>query len=296
MVEAELWLFVLISSLSYMTPILLATIGEIITERSGIVNVGIEGILLSSAFASVATSFFSGSMLLGVLAGTLAGALLGALFGLFAVYLRADQIIAGLAINMASYGFTVLGLIAIWGHHGASPRVEGQLPYFSIGQSTVPLLTLLAILIAVLSWFFLFRTRTGLALRACGEEPRAADAMGVNTYRYRIAATTLGGTLAGLGGAFLALEIAGVFTRGMSAGMGFIALANVAFSGWNPLPAVFGAYVFGFLSAAADALQQEVGYAYLLKTLPYLGTLAVTVLTARRSRAPLRLGVPYARE
>lgn len=296
MVEAELWLFVALSSISYMTPILLATVGEIIAERSGVVNIGVEGILLSSAFVSVAVAFFSGSMWLGILAGALLGALAGALFGFFAVYLRADQIIAGLALNMTSYGFTVLGLIAIWGHHGASPRVEGQLPYLSLGQSSVPVLSLLAVLIALLSWFLLFRSRAGLALRACGEEPRAADAMGVNVYQYRVAAATAGGALAGLGGAFLALEIAGVFTRGMSAGMGFIALANVAFSGWNPLVAVTGAYLFGFLSAAADALQQEVGYAYLLKTLPYLGTLAAALLIGWRSRAPQKLGVPYARE
>ncbi|MCX8196371.1 MAG: ABC transporter permease [Acidilobaceae archaeon] len=292
--EAELWAFIAVSSVAYMTPILLVTIGEIIAERSGVVNIGVEGILLASAFAAVAAAFFSGSAALGVASGALAGALIGALFGLFAVYLRADQIIAGLAINLSSYGFTVLGLIALWGHHGASPRVEAELPYFSLGQGSVPLLSLLALLIAAVAWLLLFRTRAGLALRACGEEPSAAYAMGVNVRLYRMAAVVLGGALAGLGGSFLALELAGSFTRGMSAGMGFIALANVAFSGWNPLPAILGAYVFGFLSAAADALQQEVGYAYLLKTLPYLGTLAAAALLGRRSiRPPQRLGVPF---
>lgn len=295
--EYEILVYLAFASLTYMTPVLLASLGEIISERSGVVNIGVEGILLASAFTATVTSITLGNPLAGLLVGAIVGFLIGLLHGILSVYLRADQIIAGLAFNMIAYGLTVMGLIGLWGHHGASPRIKVSVDEISILGFHVNPISLASIVLALLAWYILRSTRVGLALRACGEDPRAAEAMGVNVNVYRVTATSIGGLLAGIGGAFLALEIVGQFTRGISAGRGFIALANVAFSGWNPLLAVPGAYIFGFLEAMSIYLQQgALGYEYVARTLPYLGTLLVVTIFAWRAIAPRSLAKPYVKE
>ena len=295
--DSGIAVYIALASLTYMTPILLASVGEIIAERSGVVNIGIEGILLASAFVATLTTIILGDPIAGYAAGALTGFIAGFIHGLLSVYLRADQIIAGLAFNLVAYGLTVMGLVSLWGHHGASPRAEASIGELGVLGYYVNPISLLSIIIAVIAWYIVYRTRTGLALRACGEDPRAAQAMGVNVYTYRVLATSIGGLLAGLGGAFLALEIVGQFTRGISAGRGFIALANVAFSGWNPLLAIPGAYLFGFLEAFSIYLQQEArGYEYLVRTIPYLGTIAVVTVFAWKAIAPRSLAKPYVKE
>ena len=295
--EYEILVYLAFASLTYMTPVLLASLGEIISERSGVVNIGVEGILLASAFTATVTSITLGNPLAGLLVGAIVGFLIGLLHGILSVYLRADQIIAGLAFNMIAYGLTVMGLIGLWGHHGASPRIKVSVDEISILGFHVNPISLASIVLALLAWYILRSTRVGLALRACGEDPRAAEAMGVNVNVYRVTATSIGGLLAGIGGAFLALEIVGQFTRGISAGRGFIALANVAFSGWNPLLAVPGAYIFGFLEAMSIYLQQgALGYEYVARTLPYLGILLVVTIFAWRAIAPRSLAKPYVKE
>ncbi len=295
--ELDFALFIAFSSLTFMTPILLASVGEIITERSGIVNIGIEGIFIASAFAAALTAIITGSLTLSLTAGVTAGALIGLAHGAIAVYLRSDQIIAGLAVNIIAYGATIVGLASIWGVHGASPRLEVYMPTVSILGYKTPLVSLASIAIAVIAWYALKATRAGLALRACGEDPRAAEALGVNVNKTRILAATLGGALAGLAGAFLAIEIVGQFTRGIAAGRGFIALANVAFSGWNPLLAILGAYTFGLLEALSVYLQQyALEYAYIAKTIPYLGTLTIVAIAGWKARMPRSLAKPYIKE
>ena len=295
--DSGIIVYLAFASLTYMTPILLASLGEIIAERSGVVNIGIEGILIASAFAATLASIATGDPLLGYLAGALVGLAAGLTHGVLSVYLRADQIIAGLAFNLVSFGLTVMGLVSIWGHHGASPRIGVSLGDLELLGYRVKPISVASIALALAAWYALYRTRVGLALRACGEDPRAAEAMGVKVNTFRVAATALGGMLAGLGGAFLALEVVGQFTRGISAGRGFIALANVAFSGWNPILAVPGAYIFGFLEALSIYLQQEArGYEYLVRTLPYIGTLAIVTVFAWRAIAPRSLAKPYIKE
>lgn len=280
-----------------MTPILLASIGEIIAERSGIVNIGIEGIMLISAFIAVAIIFATESIFVGLTLGLATGALLGLIHGILAVYFRSDQIVSGIALNIIAYGFTVLGLVGLWGAHGASPRIGVHTPYFKIGLYTIPYISIIALIIAVLAWYLLFNTRLGLAIRACGEDPKSAEAMGVNVNIYRVIATTTGGALTGLAGAFLAVEIVGQFVRGMTAGRGFIALANVAFSGWNPLLALAGAYIFGLLESVSVLSQQlSLEYAYIARTIPYIGTLLVVIIFAWRAQMPRSLAKPYIKE
>ncbi len=297
------------STLIYMVPITLGGVGEIITERSGVVNIGLEGILLLSAFTATITTFNTGNPYIGLLSGLLIGFLSGVLHGFISVYLRGDQIIAGVGFNSFAYGISIMGLVAIWKQHGASPKVE-KIPVISIpvaGTSfTISPISIIAILIAVASWYWLFKTSSGLKLRACGEDPRAAEAMGVNVFRTRFYATILGATLTGLGGAYLVVGWIGQFTRYISAGRGFISLANVAFSNWNPLMAIIGGFIFGFfdvLSLYLPIKVQAMGLTtnitaatYLFRTIPYIGTLVVVTLIMKRVRMPRSLGKPYIKE
>ncbi len=293
-----------------MTPLVLASTGEVITEKSGVVNIGLEGILTLSAFTSTLVTFFTDNPYLGVLVGTLVGTLSGMLHGFISAYLRGNQIIAGVGFNTFAYGISVMGLISVWEQHGASPGVN-KIPHMYILLSSnvrlaVPPLTLVAIAIALATWWWLYRTSSGLKLRACGEDPHAAEAMGVDVLKVRFVATTLGGALAGLGGAYLVLGWVGQFTRHISAGRGFIALANVAFSNWNPAMTVVGGMIFGFFDVLSLYLPVKIqvlypgvnitAFTYLFRTIPYLGTLGVVVAILKKVKMPRALGRPYIKE
>ncbi|NPA96156.1 MAG: ABC transporter permease [Crenarchaeota archaeon] len=294
------WATLFVDALTPMTPLLVASVGEIINEKAGVVNIGIEGIMLLSAFAATLATFLSGSPLIGLAAGIGCGVAVGALHGFISVYLNGDQIISGIGINMFAYGLCVMGLVLTWHSYGASPSVP-TLPSFKVGESSVSVLTIPSILIAVGAWYLITRTRAGLRIRACGEDPRSAEAMGINVHRVRFLSTLLGAALMGYAGAFLVIGWIGQFTKDITSGMGFIALANVAFSNWNPLLAILGAYIFGFFNAVPYVLQMAMGfarYAYLVKTIPYLATVAVLAIVARKARMamPRALGKPYIKE
>ncbi len=288
---------IFVIALSPMVPLLLGAVGEIITERSGVVNIGIEGILLLSALTAAVVSFFTGNVLLALLVGVATGVVLGAFHGIISVYLRGDQIVAGVGLNLLAYGLAVTSLFKIWSVFGASPPVPTMPKWVVAGHGISPMVPI-SVAIAVVAWFVLFRTNLGLKLRACGEDPRAAEAMGVNVMRTRLLATMLGSALMGLGGAYLSVDWVGQFSREITAGRGFIALANVAFSGWNPLIAVIGAFVFGFFDALAIYLiiGAQPTLSYVFKTIPYLGTLAVVVVFRGRGKAPAALAKPYIKE
>ncbi|MDJ0270950.1 MAG: ABC transporter permease [Aigarchaeota archaeon] len=285
-------------ALTPMVPLLLGAVGEIITERAGVVNIGIEGIFLLSALTSAVVSFYTGNVTLAILVGLATGAVVGVLHGIISVYLRGDQIVSGVGLNLFAYGIGVITLITLWNTFGNSPPVK-TVPKISIAGRPISPLTFITIAIAIAAWYFLFKTNAGLRLRACGEDPRAAEAMGVNIMRVRFLATILGATLAGLGGVYLSVDWVGQFTKEISAGRGFIALANVAFSNWNPLLAIIGAYIFGFFDASAIYLSitsAQPILTYLFKAIPYLGTLAVAAIFVGRARIPAALGKPYIKE
>ncbi len=289
-----------VGALTPMTPLLIAAVGEIINERSGVVNIGIEGTMLFSAFLTALVTAMLQNPWAGLLAGICGGIALGLLHAFISVYIKGDQIICGIGINMLAYGLCVMGLVMTWHSFGASPPVS-TLPSIPAFKSSVSVLTPLSIAIAVSVWLFLQKTRLGLRLRACGEDPRAAEAMGVNVDLTRFCATLLGASLMGLAGAFLVVGWIGEFTRNITSGIGFIALADVAFSNWNPLLAILGAYIFGFFNAVPYVLQMSLGfsrYAYLVKVVPYLATVAVLAIIARKARAamPKALGKPYIKE
>ncbi len=287
-----------VNALNFMAPILAATIGEIIAEKSGVVNIGIEGVINLSAFTAAVVAFATGDPLAALAAALLVGAASGLAHGVIAAYLRGDQIVAGIGFNMVAYGVTTLGLIALWQQYSSSPPVP-TLPAISLGKGlSLSPIAPATIAVAIAAWYILEKTDAGLRLRACGDDPRAADAMGINVLATRTIATTIGGLLAGLAGGHLTLLL-GSFTREIAAGRGFIALANVAFSGWNPLTAILGAYIFGLLDALSVTLSSVQGlqlYTYLVKTIPYLGTLAVLTAIPWKARMPRALAKPYIKE
>lgn len=296
-------------TLTSMTPILLASVGEILTERSGVVNIGIEGIFILSSFTATVATFYLGDPYAGLALGALVGLLIGLFHGFVAVYLRGDQIITGVGLNMLAYGLAIVGLVFIWSSHGASPPLPEKTAtlIISVGRVDFELqpMALVAVALAIVSWVILEKTAIGLRIRACGEDPRSAEANGVNIYRMRLISTAVGGLLAGLGGAYLTASWIGQFTRSISAGRGFIALANVAFSNWNPILAILGSFIFGFFEVLSLYIPTKLSslynmvfasQSYLFNMIPYIATLITVAIISRRIRMPRALGQPYIKE
>jgi ABC-type uncharacterized transport system permease subunit len=269
-------------------PVAMAALGALIGERAGVLNLGLEGMMLSGAFAGYSATRATGSPWIGLLAGLVTGAVCGAGFALVVVTVRANQIVSGLA-------FTLLASSATTYLFQRSYAI-GQLPPSIERISMWPLvLVLFAVLTGV--WFLFARTTIGLALDAAGETPEAADALGYRVSRLRVLATTVGSALAGLAGAVLVCGPLGLFIRDVTAGRGWVALALVVFARWRPFPCVLGALLFGLCDAAQLRLQgtsTAVPYEVLL-ALPYVVTLAALLLRARDSRTPRALAVPFVR-
>lgn len=287
------------------TPLALAALGESVTERAGVINIGLEGAIMAGAFGALVGAGLApglGGATLGFAVGALAGLLAAALFAAFAVGLRADQIITGTAVTLASLGLTGTLYRTIYGETGAALTTPTTPPLAIPGLSAIPLLGralfaqppatyLLYLLVPAVAWWSA-RTHAGLALRAVGERPDAAVAAGVRPRRVQLAATLFGGALGGLAGATLVLAQAGTFAEGMSAGRGFIAIAIVVLGRWHPVGVAAAALLFG----AASALQylfQAMGWPLpyqLFLALPYVLTLLVLASVSARAAAPAALG------
>ena len=289
--------------------VLLATLGEIIAERSGILNLGVEGMMLAGALCAAAAGMATGNPLVAVVAGALAGGLLALVHGFFAVTLRVNQVLSGLALTLLGMGLTsFLGRPLI----GAAPGVRLRaLPV--PGLSDIPvlgeiffhqsILAYLTYILVPLCWYLLFRTGAGLKVRAAGEDAAAVDAAGIDVYRIRYLCTFAGGIGAGLAGAYLSLSYTPGWKESMTGGQGWVAIAMVIFATWNPLRAVLGAFLFGGLTALQfyfQAVGMELIPTYILKMLPYVLTIVVMILVnlgpGRRFGGPAALGVPFSRE
>ena len=281
-----------------MVPITLAALGEIITERAGVVNIGLEGIMLISSLTAAIATYYTDNPYLGLLAGIATGLLIGFVHALISVKLKGNQIVSGIGINIFAYGIVVVALVYIWGNYGQSAPLT-SIPRVGVGTYAVSPIFILTILLGIGLYFFLFRTTAGLKLRACGEDPRSAEAMGVKVELVRIIATTVGAAFSGLAGAYMSVDYIGQFTKEITSGRGFIALANVVFSNWNPLFALVGGFIFGFSDAVARYLEiilMMPGLSYLFKTIPYLTTLVIVGIFFKRARMPRALGKPYIKE
>ncbi len=269
------------------TPLIFAALGGVISERSGVVNIGLEGIMVAGAFSAVVVSGATGNAVLGAFAGTIAGGALAAILAFVATRLAYDQIVAGTGVNIVALGGAAFGLVLIYGQPGASREV----PAFGPAGETV--LTVFAFALAGAMALFLARTPWGLRLRACGENPRAAASAGIDPLRTRFWAVVTGGAIAALGGVYLSLAELDLYSDGMTAGRGYIALAAVIFGRWTPLGATGAALFFGFFSALQYTLQRAGIPSELMQALPYLAALVALAGLAGRVRAPASDGVPY---
>jgi general nucleoside transport system permease protein len=301
---------VLASTLRFATPLAFAAIGGIFSERSGVVNIGLEGMMLTGAFFGIWGSVWSGSWVVGILMAMLFGGLLALIHAVFSIHLRADQIVSGFAVNFLALGLTGYLFSSIYPggiHENVSrvPQIDldflGGLP--ALGEFVegvfghLNLLVWLMFATVLLAYIVLFKTPIGLRIRSVGEHPRAADTVGISVYKVRYAAVVTSGILAALGGAFLSIGFVGSFAENMTSGRGFIALAAVIFGKWRPGWAFAACLLFGFGFALAIPLQREADISEnLISTLPYVLTLVALVGLIGRSIPPAAVGRPYVKQ
>jgi simple sugar transport system permease protein len=295
-------------ALVYATPLAYAAIGGMFSERSGVVNIGLEGMMLMGAFFGAWGADVTGSWVGGLLIGMASGGVLALLHAVFSIHLRADQIVTGTALIFLAYGVTGYLYNDIYGNEGTPnlpsiPNVnltsESDQSFFSQAFGHMNLMTWLAFALVIVSYVVIFKTPIGLRIRSCGEHPRAADTVGINVYGIRYVSVTISGILAAMGGAYLSIGFVHSFTEKMTAGRGFIALAALIFGNWRPGGAFAAALLFGFSTALAPQLENVeawANYSTLFAALPYLLTVIVVAGVIGRSIPPAADGRPYVKQ
>ena len=284
----------LFSAIRLATPLLLAALGGMFSERSGVINIALEGLMLAGAFTAASVTWYASSPWVGLASAIVAGAAIAMIHAVACIRYRADQVVSGTAINILLTGVPALLSGAFFLSSGSTPQVpkEHLIPWTPV---------LLAFAFVPASWYVLYRTPFGLRLRAVGENPEAADAAGVSVNRMRYTAVLLSGALAGIGGAYLSIGQSSLFTRNMSAGRGFIALAALIFGKWRPVQTMLACLLFGFTEAVAIQLQgvhfggEEIPTQF-VQIIPYVLTIVVLAGFIGQSRAPRSLGIPYSKE
>ena len=297
--KPDLWA----ATLAMATPIALPALGGTFSERSGVVNIAMEGIMLIGAFFGVLFSYYTSSAWLGLLGALFMGALVSALFAYVTVNLGADQVIVGMGVNIFAAGLTAFLLNTIFGY-GGTPRETPALPNITIpGLSDIPfvgpilgsqnVVVYLMLILVITSHYFLFHTNLGLRIRAVGENPQAADTAGLNVRRLRYLGVIVGGMLSSLGGVYLALGLLNSFEVNMSGGRGYIALAAMIFGKWTPFGSLGAALLFGFAMALSMVLQGGGISSNIIQMLPYALTILALTGLVGRSTAPAADGIPY---
>jgi general nucleoside transport system permease protein len=296
------------SMLRLATPLLFAALGEMVAERSGVMNLGVEGMMLLSAFTSYVVTYYTHSLPLGLLAGVLTGGLMALLMALFAVTLKVEQIVTGMALNLLGAGMSVFLLRLVFGTKGdlitirlfdaVHIPVVSDLPFLGPALFSLRPLTYVALALVPAIWFFMYRTKYGLQLRAVGESPKAVDTRGVDVARLRYLAVIFGGLMAGMAGAALTLGASPRFVPGISAGRGWLAIVIVIAGNWLPWRILLASLVFALLDAFQLQVQGvgvQIPYQVLL-AVPYVFAIVAMMINRSRSEAPSHLGVPYVRE
>ncbi|HVG30042.1 MAG TPA: ABC transporter permease [Pyrinomonadaceae bacterium] len=287
-------LIFLASTIRLATPLLLAALGGLFSERAGVINIALEGLMLAGAFTAAAMTHYSGSPWIGLLAGIGAGVAVAALHAVASIRYRADQVVSGTAINILMTGVPAMLSGAFFLSSGATPQIpkENLIPRTPV---------VLALLLVAATWYVLYRTPFGLRLRAVGENPEAADAAGVSVTRMRYSAVLISGALAAIGGAYLSIGQSSLFTRNMTSGRGFIALAALIFGKWRPVQTMLACLLFGATEALAIRMQgvpirgAEIPNQF-VQIIPYVLTIVVLAGFIGHSRAPRALGIPYQKE
>lgn len=305
----EFVIAVLASAITAGTPILYAALGEILAERAGILNLGVEGMMLVGAVSGFILALHTSNPWAGLLLAMLAGGAMAFIHAFLTVTLKANQVVSGLALTLFGTGLSgylgksYVGIRLPESFNAVPVPVLSEIPFIGPVLFNHDPLVYLSYLVVPVLWFVVFRTRAGLNLRAVGENPAAADSVGINVFRTRYLYVIAGGMLAGIGGAYLSLHYVPSWVENMTAGRGWIAVALVIFATWNPANALWGAYLFGGLDALGLRLQtmNVTVSPYFLKMLPYIFTVLVLILVTRRNMlsrigSPRALGLPYDRE
>ena len=301
------WSALVAAMLRYATPLLFGALGGIVSERSGVINIALEGMMLMGAYFGIYGADVLHSWVLGILVAAAAGGLLALVHAVFSIHLRANQVVSGTGINFLALGITGYFFTAHYGANGTPSNISlipnvhlaflSHVGFFGQAIGDANLMTWIGLVCVPALGFFLFRTRGGLRLRAVGEKPRAADTVGLPVLRIRYLAVITSGVLAALGGAYLSVGFDGSFNQNMTEGRGFIALAAVIFGRWKPGGALVATLLFGFSSALADRLPTfSATLATLFQALPYVLTLVAVAGLIGRSRPPAASGIPYVKE
>ncbi|MFL6375453.1 MAG: ABC transporter permease [Pyrinomonadaceae bacterium] len=292
----------LFSAIRLATPLIYAALGGLFSERSGVINIALEGLMLAGAFTAAVATYQLHNPYLGLLFGMAAGGVLAFVYAISVIKFQADQVVAGMAINFLMIGLPALISGAVYDSSGSTPQIDKAwlLPnYFN----NISISSILVFVLVPVVWYVLYKTPFGLRLRAVGENPEAADAAGVNVIRLRYVAVTISGILAAAGGAYLSTGQSSLFTRNMTAGRGFIALAALILSKWRPVPVLVACLFFGLTEALSIQVQgvlkmpsgEDVPVQF-IQMIPYVLTIIVLAGFIGLSRAPKALGIPYRKE
>jgi len=303
----ETWIITTFSrSLAYGTPLLLGTLGEIYAERSGVLNLGVEGMMIMGAYSAFTTAYIIGNPWLGILVAAVVGGAFSLIHAFASVTLKANQVVSGLSLTMLG-----LGLSGMFGRGWEGKPLPVSIPKITVsGLSKIPflgpilfegqnLIVYLAIILVPLLWYILYRTRIGITIRSVGESPATADSLGINVDRVRYVCVFIGGVLAGVAGGYLSVAYRPAWTEGMTAGIGWIVIALTIFAFWNPAYGMLGAYLFAALYHLSYRLQPWVSPEF-LKAMPYAFAILVLIFVSRgtlqkRMGAPAALSLPYTR-
>ena len=283
------------SMLRLATPLIWASLGGMFSERSGVINIALEGIMLAGAFTAASVTYYVGNPWVGLLAGIAAGVAISSIHAVACIRFNANQVVSGMAINILMVGIPAFLGGALFASTGSTPQIakEHLIPWTPV---------ILAFLLVPATWYVLYRTPFGLRLRAVGEKPEAADAAGVSVKLMRYSAVLISGALAGVGGAYLSIGQSSLFTRNMTSGRGFIALAALIFGKWRPVQTMLACLLFGFTEAVSIQLQgvrlpsgEDIPNQF-IQIIPYVLTIVVLAGFIGQSRAPRAIGLPYQKE
>jgi general nucleoside transport system permease protein len=303
-------LILLFSTIRLATPLIFAALGGLFSERAGVINIALEGLMLAGAFAAAVITYETSNPYLGFLAGMVAGAFIALIFAVAVIRFEADQVVTGFAISMLMFGLPAVISGRLYDASGATNQIDIAFLLPTLGKvfpfvtwafiKDISLASVLAFILVPAAWYVLYKTPFGLRLRAVGENPAAADSAGVGVYRLRYTAVIISGVLAAAGGAYLSIGQGSFFTKGMSAGRGYIALAALILAKWKPIPVLVACLFFGFTESLAIQLQGVVKMpsgdeipVQFIQIIPYVLTIIVLAGFIGLSRAPKALGIPY---
>ena len=295
-------LILLFSTIRTATPLIFAALGGLFSERAGVINIALEGLMLAGAFTAAVVTYELQNPYIGFLCGLIAGAALAFVYAVAVIKFEADQVVTGFAVSLLMIGLPAVISAAIYDSAGSTEQVAKEFLLPDLGNR-LNVASILAFLLVPIVWYVVYKTPFGLRLRAAGENPAAADAAGVDVIKLRYIAVILSGVLAGAGGAYLSIGQSSLFTKGMTAGRGYIALAALILAKWKPVPVLFACLFFGFTEALAIQMQGVVKLpsgedipVQFIQMIPYVLTIIVLAGFIGLSRAPKALGIPYKKE